>query len=68
MLNLKRLDQKLATIRAGNYQPGDFIIADAKDGDMAFGIATPGPKTDAEGQASGGYYPLRTYRDYSGLK
>lgn len=63
MLNLKRLDQKLAKIRAGNYQPGDFIIADAKDGDMAFGIATPGPKAGTEGQANSGYYPLRTYRD-----
>lgn len=38
----KRLDQKLARIRAGQYQPTDFIIADAKDADMAFGCATPG--------------------------
>ncbi|MEZ5476484.1 MAG: hypothetical protein R3E95_03030 [Thiolinea sp.] len=39
---LKRLDQKLAQIRSGQYQPSDFIIADAKDGDMAFGITAPG--------------------------
>ncbi|MEJ2036574.1 MAG: hypothetical protein P8X69_11165, partial [Maritimibacter sp.] len=38
----KRLDRKLATIRAGAYTPTDFIIADAKDGDMAFGCAAPG--------------------------
>ncbi len=53
----KRLDRKLATIRAGDYKPSDFIIADAKDADMAFGCATPG-------KAPGGRMkPLRTYRD-----
>ncbi len=30
-----RLDTKLAKIRAGKYAKGDFIIADAKDGDMS---------------------------------
>ncbi|NNC80520.1 MAG: hypothetical protein HKN94_10250 [Acidimicrobiales bacterium] len=38
-----QLDRKLATIRSGNYTPSDFIIADAKDGDMAFGLLAPGP-------------------------
>ena len=38
----KRLDQKLARMRSGAYRPTDFIIADAKDGDMAFGCPTPG--------------------------
>ena len=37
-----RLDQKLANIRAGRYRPADFIIADAKDGDIGFGRAAPG--------------------------
>src|SRR5262252_4044398 len=37
-----RLERKLANIRAGQYQPGDFIIADAKDGDIGFGRAAPG--------------------------
>ncbi|MEM7445249.1 MAG: hypothetical protein AAF414_18155 [Pseudomonadota bacterium] len=36
------LDAKLQKIRAGTYTPADFIIADAKDGDIAFGIAAPG--------------------------
>src|SRR5690349_15169329 len=27
---MKRMDQKLARIRAGKYKPTDFIIADAK--------------------------------------
>ncbi len=38
-----RLDKKLSRIKAGDYTPADFIIADAKDGDMAFGIPAPGP-------------------------
>lgn len=52
----KRMDQKLARIRAGAYKPTDFIIADAKDGDMAFGCATPGKA--AEGRMK----PLAAYR------
>jgi hypothetical protein len=42
---MKRLDQKLANIRSGSASPKDFIIADAKDADMAFGITAPGPQT-----------------------
>ncbi|MCB1355516.1 MAG: hypothetical protein KDK53_03110 [Maritimibacter sp.] len=53
----KRLDRKLAAIQAGAYAPTDFIIADAKDGDMAFGCATPGKAPD------GRMKPLRAYRD-----
>jgi DhnA family fructose-bisphosphate aldolase class Ia len=52
----KRMDEKLARIRGGAYKPTDFIIADAKDGDMAFGIATPGK--GAEGRMK----PLAAYR------
>ena len=37
----KSLDIKLAKIKA-NPNCGEFIIADAKDADMAFGIAAPG--------------------------
>ncbi len=37
----KTLDVKLAKIKA-NPNCGEFIIADAKDADMAFGIAAPG--------------------------
>ncbi len=37
----KSLDIKLARIKA-NPNCGEFIIADAKDADMAFGIAAPG--------------------------
>jgi len=38
-----QLTTKLDKIKSGQYQPSSFIIADAKDGDMAFGIAAPGP-------------------------
>jgi DhnA family fructose-bisphosphate aldolase class Ia len=40
---MKSLDKKLRRIRAGKYTSKDFIIADAKDGDMAFGVTSPGP-------------------------
>lgn len=38
-----RLHNKLQRIKSGDYQSTDFIIADAKDGDMAFGVSAPGP-------------------------
>lgn len=41
---MKRLDRKLANLLAGSNSPADFIIADAKDADMAFGITSPGPQ------------------------
>jgi hypothetical protein len=40
----KSLDQKLADIRANPSGSKAFIIADAKDADMAFGITAPGQK------------------------
>ena len=58
----RRLDEKLARIRGGAYTPRDFVIADAKDADMAFGCATPGPETDAEGRPTGRFRPLADYR------
>jgi len=44
-----RLDQKLARIRAGRYTRGDFILADAKDGDMGPSLTATGPKRAADG-------------------
>lgn len=41
---LKTLDQKLARI-AADSACRDFILADAKDADMGFGISAPGPAT-----------------------
>jgi hypothetical protein len=58
--HVTRLDQKLARIQSGDYKRRDFIIADAKDGDMGSGITTGGPRFDAEGQVVG----WKTRRDY----
>lgn len=40
---LKSLDTKLAEIRA-NRSTRAFLLADAKDADMAFGVRAPGPR------------------------
>lgn len=42
----KSLDRKLAEIHADPSGSKAFIIADAKDADMAFGITAPGPNRD----------------------
>lgn len=49
----RRLDRKLASIAAGAYTADDFIIADAKDADMAFGVASVGPRGSDPGVATG---------------
>ncbi len=41
-MNQKSLDKKLTRIRDGSYTPADFIIADAKDGDIGFGAPARG--------------------------
>ncbi len=63
----KSLDQKLARIHSGKATRQDFIIADAKDADMAFGITAPGPNragycTHGYNQAEGCYKTLAEYR------
>ena len=55
----KRLDQKLARIRNGQYTPKDFIIADAKDADMANGCKTAGLQKGSTSK----YNPIEVYRD-----
>ena len=47
-----KLDQKLANIRAGKYTRNDFIIADAKDGDMGPSMTSTGPKRSKDGSWS----------------
>lgn len=47
---MSTLSEKLTSIRNGTYVAGNFIIADAKDGDMAMGIVAPGPKRDDLGK------------------
>ena len=59
----KSLDAKLAAIRAGKYKPTDFIIADAKDGDIGFGTAAPGPDRDKPGRFKTRAWHLDAIRD-----
>jgi hypothetical protein len=44
-----KLDEKLARIRAGKYKRSDFILADAKDGDMGSGVLGAAPKRAPDG-------------------
>ena len=56
---MKSLDPKLANIHADPHGAKDFILADAKDADMAAGLAATG-----EGRASPGKLrSLAEYRD-----
>lgn len=43
-MNVKSLETKLAEIKA-NPTSRAFILADAKDADMAFGVRSPGPRS-----------------------
>ena len=45
---IKSLDAELADIHTNPTGSKAFIIADAKDADMAFGITAPGPRTEAK--------------------
>ncbi|NOY59590.1 MAG: hypothetical protein GXO75_11780 [Calditrichaeota bacterium] len=58
---MKTLDQKIARIRT---DPGcnDFILADAKDADMAYGISAPGKSPEYYSQ-EGKFRSLAEYRD-----
>lgn len=63
----KSLDAKLARIHADPSGCRDFIIADAKDADMAFGITAPGPNQanwrQGRCESVGCYRTLEEYRD-----
>ena len=57
---IKSLDTKLERIRS-NPSCKDFILADAKDADMAFGLAAPG-RESSRGANQAGYRSLTQYR------
>ncbi len=56
----KSLDKKLAAIHADPSGCKDFILADAKDADMAFGIGAPGQSPEAHS----GEVRMRTLAEY----
>jgi hypothetical protein len=57
---MKSLDQKLAAIHADPHGCREFILADAKDADMAFGIGAPGRSPEMHA----GEVRLRTLAEY----
>lgn len=56
----KSLDEKLAAIHADPSAARDFIIADAKDADMAFGVGAPGRSPEMHA----GEVSFRTLAEY----
>lgn len=56
----KSLDRKLAAIHADPHGSREFIIADAKDADMAFGLGAPGHSPEAHS----GELRFRTLGEY----
>jgi hypothetical protein len=59
---IKSLDEKLARIHADPYGCKDFILADAKDADMALAIGAPGRSPESHpGEVR--FRTLREYRD-----
>ncbi|MHC4443683.1 MAG: hypothetical protein ACYTF1_02745 [Planctomycetota bacterium] len=61
MMTAKSLDIKLAKIKS-DPSCKEFIIADAKDADMAFGIAAPGKSPEHHAQ-EGRFRSLAEYRE-----
>jgi hypothetical protein len=59
---LRTLDQKLARIHADPSGCKDFILADAKDADMALGIGAPGKSPEAHSSELR-YRSLAQFRD-----
>ncbi|MSQ95492.1 MAG: hypothetical protein EXR98_13165 [Gemmataceae bacterium] len=58
----KSLDEKLARIHADPSGAKDFILADAKDADMALGLGATGRSPEAH-SGEGSYRSLQGYRD-----
>jgi hypothetical protein len=58
----KTLDEKLARIHADPSGAKDFILADAKDADMALGLGATGRSPEAHA-GEGRYRRLREYRE-----
>src|SRR6476660_6071439 len=59
---MKSLDQKLARIHADPNGAKDFILADAKDADMALSIGAPGRSPESHGGEMR-YRSLQEFRD-----
>lgn len=60
---MKTLDAKLARIHADPAGARDFILADAKDADMALGIAAPARSPEAYQRGEARWRTLAEYRE-----
>ncbi|MEI8018810.1 MAG: hypothetical protein WCH39_11475 [Schlesneria sp.] len=61
----KRLDEKLRSIHADPHGSPEFIIADAKDADMAFGMSAPGEiRQGGSPEKHDGELRLKTLAEY----
>ncbi len=61
-MTTKTLDRRLSSNVAGSFKPEDFILADAKDADMARGLPTAGPaRPGPDGVVRGTYLPRAGY-------
>lgn len=61
----KTLDEKLRSIHADPHGSPEFIIADAKDADMAFGMSAPGEvRKSASPEAHPGELRFKTLSEY----
>jgi DhnA family fructose-bisphosphate aldolase class Ia len=61
---MRTLDRRLAALHAGTARPDDFILADAKDADMARGLATAGLRqAGTEGRGAAGFRSRQDYLD-----
>ncbi len=58
----KSLKLKLQKISNQKFKPKDFILADAKDGDLAMGITTPGFQRDNQGKILQSFRKLKDYK------
>src|ERR1043165_2238711 len=66
---MKSLDIKLAEVKA-NPASRSFVIADAKDADMAFGVRAPGPRSylSLKGERPARFSPEIWTRDEFGYR
>src|SRR5260221_1870235 len=60
----KSLDTKLAAIHADPSGCKEFILADAKDADMAFGVGSPGVGPGLSPERHDGESSFRTLGEY----
>ena len=58
----KSLDLKLKNIHQNPFTSNDFILADAKDADMALGLSSPG-RSAGKGDGKVGFRSLAEFRD-----